>query len=261
MEKLEQEEHYKVPNLEKGIAILEYLANKGFGGASLQDIRADIEVSQTTAYRILNTLVRLGYLDYLEDAKRYRLSRKMLSVGFKSIGEHGLMEAVLPRLRTLRDRVKETVFFGVLGEDSGIFIDQAEGIYPFKFLLTPGNIFNLHSSAPGKALLAYLPQESRKRYLDKMDFTPFTQRTITNITDYELELEHVRSCGYATDMEEELIGVACVGAPIFDYTGMPCGAIWTSGPIGRFGEQTIAEVAPLVCEICSTISGELGYSK
>lgn len=113
-----QEENYKVPNLEKGIAILEYLSLRP-GGETLQDIKADLDISQTTAYRILNTLVRLGYLLYNEETKRYKLSRKLLTLGFRSLNEHNLLETVLPRLRDLRDLVEETACFGVLGSKKG----------------------------------------------------------------------------------------------------------------------------------------------
>ena len=102
MEKLE--ENYKVPNLEKGIAVIEYLSLH-FQGETLQSIKSALDISQTTAYRILNTLVRLDYLIYDEDTKRYKLSRKLLTLGFRSLNEHNLLETVLPRLRDLRDQV------------------------------------------------------------------------------------------------------------------------------------------------------------
>lgn len=57
------EENYKVPNLEKGIAVLEYLSLYTMG-KTLQEIKSELDISQTTAYRILNTLVRLGYLSH-----------------------------------------------------------------------------------------------------------------------------------------------------------------------------------------------------
>ncbi|MGL5771466.1 MAG: helix-turn-helix domain-containing protein, partial [Bacteroidales bacterium] len=52
-----QEDPYKVPNLEKGLKILEVLVESQ-EGLTLQDIRSKVEVSQTTAYRILHTLIR-----------------------------------------------------------------------------------------------------------------------------------------------------------------------------------------------------------
>ena len=237
------EENYKVPNLEKGIAVLEYLSLHT-QGETLQDIKSALDISQTTAYRILNTLVRLDYLIYNEDTKRYKLSRKLLTLGFRSLNEHNLLETVLPRLRDLRDQVKETACFGVLGDRKGIFIEQAQGHHTFRFILSPGKPFDLHCSAPGKAIMAYLPNTVRDRYLSYLE-----------------ELEKVRKLGYAMDNEEELNGVICIGAPIFNYTGYPCGAIWISGPKDRLSKEVVRVSADCIRKVAQTISLELGYSK
>lgn len=258
MEKVE--DNYKVPNLEKGIAVLEYLSLHP-QGETLQDIKSTLDISQTTAYRILNTLVRLEYLNYSEDTKRYKLSRKLLTLGFRSLNEHNLLETVLPRLRDLRDQVKETACFGVLGDEKGIFIEQAQGNHTFRFILSPGKSFDLHCSAPGKAIMAYLPNTVRDRYLSYMTFTRHNSRTITSYEAYLEELEKVRKIGYAMDNEEELSGVICVGAPVFNYTGYPCGAIWISGPKDRLSKEVIKESALCIKDVARSISLELGYSK
>lgn len=254
------EENYKVPNLEKGIAVLEYLSFHN-QGETLQNIKSDLDISQTTAYRILNTLVRLDYLIYNEETKRYKLSRKLLTLGFRSLNEHNLLETVLPRLRDLRDQVKETACFGVLGEEKGIFIEQAQGYHTFRFILSPGKSFELHCSAPGKAIMAYLPNTVRDRYLSYMKFERYNARTITDRDTYLEELEKVRKQGYALDNEEEMSGVICIGAPIFNYTGYPCGAIWISGPKDRLLKEVIRASAESIRKVALNVSAELGYSK
>ena len=254
------EENYKVPNLEKGIAVLEYLSLYTMG-KTLQEIKSELDISQTTAYRILNTLVRLGYLIYNEDTKHYKLSRKLLSLGFKSLNEHNLLEVVLPHLRNLRDLVKETACFGVLGDQKGIFIEQAQGHHTFRFVLSPGKPFELHCSAPGKAIMAYLPVTVRNRYLSYMTFPRYNSRTITSREVYLEELEKVYQQGYALDNEEELSGVICVGAPVLNYTGYPCGSIWISGPKDRLTEEQLRSTVQIVKEIAGQISAELGYRR
>lgn len=256
----ELEESYKVPNLEKGIAVLEILSEHSLG-MTLQEIKSNLDISQTTAYRILNTLVRLGYLNYNDIERKYRLSRKMLTVGFRSIQEHNLMETVLPKLRELRDKVKETVCFGVMGPDKALFVEQAIGSYPFCFVLTPGKEIDLHCSAPGKAMMAYLPENVRSTYLAKMNYQIHNARTITNERDYLAELETVKANGYAMDREEELGGVLCIGAPIFNYNDYPCGSIWISGPKDRLPEETILTIASCIKETTHAISFELGYNR
>lgn len=250
--------NYKVPNLEKGLAVLDYLSYS-YKGKTLQEIKIGLDISQTTAYRILNTMVRLEYLLYDEDSRRYKLSRKLLTLGFRALNEHQLLETVYPHLRSLRDCVKETVCFGVMGEEKGIFIDQAQGLHAFSFTLSPGKPFELHCSAPGKAIMAYLPNNVRDRYLSYMEFKRYNERTITSRTEYLKELDDVLKRGYAMDNEEELSGVICIGAPVFNYKGYPCGAIWISGPKDRLPEDVIAEDVLLIKETVSRISAELGY--
>lgn len=250
--------NYKVPNLEKGLAVLDYLS-LSINGKTLQEIKDDLDISQTTAYRILNAMTRLDYLIYNEDTKRYKLSRKLLTLGFRALNEHQLLETVLPHLRELRDEVKETACFGVLGETKGIFIEQAQGSYAFSFKLSPGKPFELHCSAPGKAIMAYLPNSVRNRYLECMEFQRFNENTIVSKEEYLDELEKVLKKGYSMDNEEELSGVICIGAPIFNYNGYPCGAIWISGPKGRLTESIIHSDAEIIKETAMRISTELGY--
>lgn len=257
---MEKEESYKVPNLEKGIAVMEHLSVYP-AGQTLQEIKGALDISQTTAYRILNTLVRLEYLSYDETTKRYKLTRKMLTLGFRALNEHNMLEIVLPRLRELRDKVKETACFGVMGNEKGVFIEQAQGNHTFRFVLTPGKTLELHCSAPGKAMMAFLPDTIRNRYLSFMTFPRYNDRTITGREEYLRELEKVRKLGYALDNEEEMNGVICVGAPVFNYNGYPCGAIWISGPKDRLTPEVVLTSAQQIKEITRVISGELGYSR
>ena len=71
---------------------------------------------------------------------------------------------------------------------------------------------------------------------------------------------YITFAGYM-DNEEELNGVICVGAPIFNYTGYPCGAIWISGPKDRLTKEIFHSTVASIKEVAQNISAELGYSK
>ncbi len=249
---------YNVPSLEKGLSILEYLSLRG-DGCTLQDVRSGLNISQTTSYRILNTLTRMGYIAYDDKSKLYTLTKKLLMLGFRTLGEHHLLKVVIPHLHALRDRVRETACFGVLGDDKGVFIEQAQGLHTFRFVLTPGHSFELHCSAPGKAIMAHLPEVTQRRYLDLMEYYKYNEQTITCEEDYLAELERVREDGYAIDNEEELTGVICIGAPIFSFAGFPRGAIWISGPKERLTPSEIAKCIEEIKTAAEEISQQLGY--
>lgn len=257
-QKCEIETNYSVPNLEKGLAVLELLSGIP-AGLTLQEVRGSLKISLTTAYRILNTLVRHGYLLYEESAKKYYLSRKMLTIGFRTVQEHNLTDRVLPRMRALRDEIKESVFFGVLSEDSIIVLEKSIGTHSFCFYLYPGHKVALHSSAPGKAMVAALPPEIREQYLNRMDYRVYNENTISSREEFEQELERVQQRGYALDMEEEISGVVCISAPILDYAGLPCGCLWTSGPKDRLKQRSVEKIGRLLKEITHELSLELGH--
>lgn len=249
---------YNVPGLEKGLAILELLSRRD-SWLTLQDITREVDVTPTTAYRIISTLLRMDYIMCNEKEKSYRTTRKMLRLGYQTIGEHDIIERVLPYIRFLRDIVKESVFFGVLGEEKGVFIEQAQSIHPFKFVLSPGSSFDLHNSAPGKAILAFTSNSIRDTYINKIEFTKCTNNTITTRSAYVKELEKVKKEGYATDLEETLLGVTCIGAPVFNFEGMPLGAIWISWPNSRMSDEIFNFIKEQLLESTTRLSKELGY--
>ncbi|MDC1106964.1 IclR family transcriptional regulator [Prolixibacteraceae bacterium] len=256
----EKTTNYKVPNLDRGLEIMELLATNS-SGLSIQEIKNQLNLSQTTVFRITQSLLQSGYLGRNEESKQFYLTRKMLSVGFSSINEHDLLDVSLPQMRELRDEVKETVFLGIMGDGEGIFIEQALGTHPFKFMLTPGERFLYHCSAPGKVMLAFLPEKERLAMIDKIDFKAFNKNTITSKPSFLEELELIRKCGYALDREEQLQGVVCVGAPIFDYQGLPIASIWTSGPLERMNSSNWCEYGVIITKYAEKISSDMGYHK
>ncbi|MFR9575320.1 MAG: IclR family transcriptional regulator [Rikenellaceae bacterium] len=258
MSKIE-EVKYNVPGLERGIEIIEYLTNYP-KGRTLQEIHHELNIPQTTAYRILCTFIRCEYVTYNEDSKRYKLSMKILMLGYRTLKDCSLLESVMPRMRELRDLIHETICFGVLGDNEGVLIEQVQSDRAFCFSMTLGKSFELHCSAPGKAIMANLPRVECDRYLSRMTFTRHNERTITNIDDYKRELEEVFECGYALDREEELTGVMCVGAPILNHVGYPCGAIWTSAPVDRVVKGDAEFVIESIKNIAVQISKDMGYN-
>jgi DNA-binding IclR family transcriptional regulator len=86
-------------------------------------------------------------------------------------------------------------------------------------------------------------------------------KTITNSTDFLLELEKVKRCGYGVDMGEELSDVRCIGAPIFNLAGKITASIWISGPAERLSDESISEIGKEVVACANQISEKIGFIK
>ena len=91
-----------------------------------------------------------------------------------------------------------------------------------------------------------------------MKLVPFTPNTITTREGLNEELEKIRKTGSAIDNEELAIGLRCVSAPVFDYTGFPSYAISIAGPTTRMTNEVIERMQKEIVRTCARLSSYLG---
>jgi DNA-binding IclR family transcriptional regulator len=205
------------------------------------------------------TLQEYGYLARDEETKAVRLSRKLVAMGSRTLAEQDLMAISVDILKKLRDAVKETVLIGTIVEQEFVVLGQVLGSHPFKFSLDLGTRLPLHTAAPGKAILGFLPKEEREEISRKISYTRFNERTLTNVQEFIRELETVSVCGYALDRQEQLSGIHCVAAPVFNRHGYPVAGVWITGPTDRLKAADLPATGALVMEHTKMISARLGH--
>ncbi len=249
---------YHVPIIVRALRVLEFLAEQP-KGAGTTEISEHLKIPKNTAFRILTTLADYGYLARDDEGKTYRLERKLLNLGYAAIDESSLAEKALDVMRELRNAVGESVFLAVRLERQGVVVEQVPGLRPIKVLLQLGHRFPMHTSAPGKALLAWLPEVELNEALGGLKYPKFTEQTITSVAAMRRELAEVRRLGYALDRAEEVGGMHCVGAPIFDHNGRPLAAIWFGGMAAALPEADFTRLGTLVREGALKISRRFGY--
>lgn len=231
--------------LERGLAILEWLADRP-EGATLSQMTEAMEVALTSAYRIANALEQLGYVSRDPKTRRYSPTGKMLRMGQpRSLGR-SLTEACIESMRQIRDQTGETTQLACLSGGQVVILEQLPSVHPFKYIVDLGSRIPAHCCAPGKAMLAYLPAQERVRQLSQMEFSPHTERTITDPARFDQELESVRQAGAAFDRGEHFVGIHCVAAPVLDRLGGPVAAITIAGPSSRIPVKKFPEIARIV---------------
>jgi DNA-binding IclR family transcriptional regulator len=249
---------YHVPNLERALKILELLSKRS-EGMSISDIASKLSYPRNSVFRIVSTLNNYGYLERDDEFKTFCLSMKLLTVGIHALSEPKLVENSLKAMNRLRDEYKETVALGILRGDVGMVIEEVQGTHLFRFVLEPGRKFNLHTSAPAKAILAYLSDKERDELIDRIEFKIFNERTISSKKKYLIKLKEIKRKGYSVDMAEEIEGMHCVGAPIFNRHGQPFAAIWITGPSIRVLPKAFPGIGANVRRHADSISKSLGY--
>ena len=148
-----------------------------------------------------------------------------------SMKDTDLVKHSLGIMISLRDALKETVGLAVLLEEEtcGVVLAQVKGISDISFSLKVNHHFPLHSTAPGKAITAFLTPRRRTALLKRLRLANRTTHSITNRKDFERDLRGIRRRGYATDQEEQVHGCHCVGAPILAPCLTRSAAIWVTG--------------------------------
>jgi len=245
---------YIVPAFARGLRLIELLAETPEG---LVMAKMDaLGLPQATLFRMLTTLVEAGYAVREKD-NAYRLNGKLLSVAYRAVENTSLTTVADGPMRELRDLTGESVMLAVLHGNEGVVLHQAVSSQAVKVVLEIGHHFPLHSAAPAKAILAFLPEEKRDELIRGISFTPFTGNTIRNERDFRKELDEVRKNGAAYDRGEELEDLRCVAAPVLDFRRNSAAAVWISGPASRITQKKMKQFAVCVKRTANLISGKL----
>lgn len=252
--KTSSEKPYMVPALERGMRILELLSGHP-GGLSMTDMGA-LGLPAASLYRMLVTLAELGYV-VREENDRYRLGRKLLTLGYRTVDESSLIEKALAPMRELRDRTGETVMLGVLYGEEGVVIESVKSNQAVCVSVRIGHHYPLHTAAPAKAMLAFLPDGERDTFLRRISYTEFTEKTIRNAKELESELSEIRRTGIAYDRGEELRELRCAGAPILNAKGYPAAAVWIGGPESRLNDAALRRCGAMVRKTADEIQQKL----
>jgi len=147
----------------------------------------------------------------------------------------GWEDKILPVLRKVRARFRESVGAAIVDERNavGVVVAAVVASGRFGFSICTGQRFPLHTGAPAKAVLAFLPGARREALLKRIALTRFTATTVISRRAFRRELAEIRACGYAVDRAEEVEGCHCLAVPLLDPSGEPVAGLWFTGPSSR----------------------------
>jgi DNA-binding IclR family transcriptional regulator len=234
------ESESQAPALQRGLAVLEFLAGRE-EGATLSEIGAALGLSPASSFRLTGVLEDSGYVLREEASRRFRLSRKLLRLGQPQHEGRSLVESCLPAMREVLAQTGETVQLCCLAEHECVMIEQLPSTHPFKYIVDLGSRPPIHCCAPGKAMLAYLPEPALGATLAATTFTAHTPRTLATPEALVESFGKIRERGFAVDQGEHFEGIHCVAAPLLDRHGHPVAAITIAGPSTRIQARRFTE--------------------
>lgn len=249
-------------SVEKTMKLVEIMASHS-EAMKLQNIAAEADIPASTTLRMLNTLLQMGYVNQNSDTLKYSLSLKFAYIGEQVKRQFNISQTSHPFLIKLSNSVGECSCLAVEEGNEIIYLDVFTN--QINNILTTtqriGKRAPLYCTGIGKILLTNYTKEELSAYVKNTPLLPYTQKTITSLAELNLELDKIRSQGYAFDDEECDQGAKCVAAPIRDYTGRIIAGISITAPTIRLQPERISAILPILLDTANEISQTLGYGK
>lgn len=183
-----------------------------------------------TTYRLLNTLVVHGYVEKMAESKRFRLTLKVLELGFRAISRHALGDLSRPVLHSLVSEVHEAASLGTLEGSDILYVERVRaGHHRLGVEISIGSTIPANCSAIGQALLAFLPEKQLKQILAQPSRSADMPPVQISKADLKTALAEVRANGYCLRDSYFGNGLRVLGVPILDSDGRPVAALSITG--------------------------------
>lgn len=235
---------------------METLASEGSLG--LTELSQKLELNKSTAHRVLNSLIYMGYVKQDEITSKYRLSYKICKLSNQVLSQADILETTRPHLKRLVSEIGETIHFVQRDNAQAIYIDKVESYSnSIRMASKVGYTIPLYCSGVGKALLADMDDDKVKKIWKDSKIKSMTEYTIVDFEKFVEELELTRSRGYALDNEENELGVRCIAVSIRSHDNSQGYALSISAPIDRMSDSRIEELSRSVLSLKQELENAL----
>ncbi len=246
-----------VGSLEKGLRVL-HAFDAARRPMRLAEIALATDLDKSAAQRFTATLERLGYLRK-DEFKRYRLTPKVLQLGFAFLQSETSIDTVVPFLQEAHAACEESVNFTQLDDLDVVWVVRLPSLHVVSVDMSVGARLPAYCTAPGRAILAHLPEEQALEILKRSTRARLTPYTKTAIPDIVAELEAARRDGVAVSDQECFVGDLSSAAPVFDGAGQVIGAANIAVPTSRWTlDQVRGRLSPLIAKTAAAISAAHG---
>jgi len=247
-----------VSGVEKGLRVLRAFYNAP-NPLSLTEINKVTGLGVSACQRFLYTLKTLGYIRQDAATKRYSLSAKVLDFGYAYLRNDYLVEQSFPYLLDAHKRTDETFNLTELDGTDVIYVSRFPSRNVISVGLVLGSRLPAFCTAPGRAMLAFMPRERALSIIEGAPREARTPHTVTDLDAILADLELTRQRGYAFSDQQAFVGDISIAAPVRDHRGEVVAAVNVALPTPRWSmDQAREAFAPVVMETARAISKVLG---
>jgi len=224
----------------------------------LGDLARATGLPKSTVHRILQTMTTEGFAVLDETSGTYTPGPRLLGLAGRTLSRTDATTGAEPALRRLQEATGATVHLAVLAGDEAVYVRKLEGNKPYRMVSRVGMSVPLHCTAIGKALLAGMGSEQVRAFASRAGLPGRTPATITAVGALVAETDRVREQGWSTDLEENEVGIFCVGAGVRDHTGHVTAALSVSQLKSDAERIEVEDLGPVVARAAAEVSAAFG---
>ncbi|MEV6528641.1 IclR family transcriptional regulator C-terminal domain-containing protein [Streptomyces sp. NPDC051639] len=238
-----------VESLARGLTVITAFG-EGRSELTLTEVAQATGLARATARRALITLEHLGYVT--AHARVFRLTPRVLGLGFPPLSRTSLAEIAAPHLTGLSERLRESVSLAVLTGDEIQYTARITTSRILSVHITVGTRLPAYATSLGRVMLADLPDPPLS------GLRPLTPRTITDPDRLKAVLDRARDEGYALVDEELEEGLRSIAVPVRERGGRVVAAVNVAMHSSRrTSAQCVDEVLPELLATAGSVEADL----
>jgi DNA-binding IclR family transcriptional regulator len=242
----------KVKSAVRTVELLEYLAARPDNPARLREISNALGMPRSSAHALLRTLVAQGWVRCDPSGTLYGIGIRALLVGTSYLDSDPYLPLITPYLDDLRQDLDETFHLGRLDGTDIVYLATRESKQYTRAANRVGRRLPAYTTALGKSLLAERFGIDRDEHIPAA-LKPLTANTIVDRGSLDDVLDEVRVRGYATDNQENTMGLRCFAVAL-RYCQPAQDAISASVPVGRLTPARERELVDALCTMGDKVS-------
>lgn len=219
---------FRLPAVDRAMSLLELLTTTQ-EGLTLSELSRKLHIPKSTTHYLIYTLSTRGYIQRT-DSGHYVLGTRFAALAAASAAaEAALSKVSASTLRQIAAKLNLTATMSVLRGAEAVIISRARSFQDGGGGAWVGRHLDIHCTAQGKALIASLPDDELNRLIGSRELAQYTSKTIYSVLALKNHLSHIRANGFATNDEEQVLGIRAVAAPILDRLGTVVASVSVRG--------------------------------
>lgn len=224
--------------LEKGLAVIACF-DAVHDKLTIADVARETELSRAAARRCLLTLTRIGYAEF--DGKFFRLTPRVLRLGYAWLSSTALPQMVQPFLERLSEETHESSSASLLDGHEIVYIARSAQRRIMSVGLSVGSRLPAFCSSMGRVLLAALPREEAMARIAAGKPRALTARTVTDPAALGAILDTVAEQGHCLVDQELELGLVSLAVPLLNARGAVVAAFNLSAQVQRIPAAAMVE--------------------